>query len=264
MTQQVVRTRISLPDGTTYEDTASLDLYWEATGSDTTLPMSEVIGAITAFFNNLVTGQVNTVAQYISPAITRATGGIVITSTDITAHLDGSPAGGPFETDTFTLNVAPSDAKALPPQVAIAMAYRADYGTDVEHGASTSLPSTDQAIDQGAPATHLGVSRPRARDRGRIFLGPLNNYAVGTLNPSPSGDPGQVWPTCANDLLQALLTLGETKNPGLVNQFNLVQWSRRNGLVKQIKDAFISAGLATLRKRIDTSLTRVHGWVPET
>lgn len=256
MTQQVVKARVGLLDSITLQDNISMSMYFEATGSDANIDFGTAETpqtAIAGFFNSVTTGQTNALALYVSKAVSRGTNACSIQWTDITAHLDGTPAGAAFRTDTFTLS-AGSTGLDLPGQVAACCAYRAAYGTDLEHGAGTvSLPSSESAQDQGAPATHLGTTRPRARDRGRFFFGPVNAAAVGTN--------GIMLAQFLTDLSAALALLTTTFNSGGANQFNMVQWSRRNAQVKPIGLVYVDEGWATQRRRQDTTTNRVHSWV---
>jgi hypothetical protein len=252
MTQQVVHMKVSLPDGTTFEDTSSLGFTFEATGSNTGIAVGDLQNWVFALLNTAVGTQTSPLAAYLSSKISRASFGISAALTDVTAHLDGSPAGAPYNTFTLTLGAAGSSVD-FPPQCAATVGYRADYSGDVEHGPTVSLPSTDQAIDQGAPATHTGVSRPRARDRARSFFGPLNETAFQA--------DGSLGTTLKADLVLRFNDSLITQNPGLANQFNVVVWSRRNAAVKQVKYLYVDEFPTTVRRRGDTTANRVHSWV---
>lgn len=256
MTQQVVRARVSFLDADTLQDNPSMDFYFEATGSDADLSFTTATApqtAVAAFFNSLSTGQSNALCLYMSDQVSRAANAASIAWTDITGSLDGSPAGAAFRTDTFTLG-AGETGQPLPAQIACCVGYRAAYGTALEHAAAaSSLPSDDAAIDEGAPTTHSGVARPRARLRGRFYLGPLD---VGTL--SSTGDFSSAFLT---DVLAAANgLLATTFNPGSANQFYAVQWSRRNAAISEISMLYVDEGPATQRRRQDTTVNRVHVW----
>jgi len=118
-----------------------------------------------------------------------------------------------------------------------------------------TVPSTDSAIDQGAPSTHLAVSRPRARSRGRLFFGPLENYG------SPGPNAGLLSSTFAADLATAVNGLIDTHNTVSANQFNVVNWSRRNASVAPYTHYFVNEAFGYQRRRADVTETRVHAWV---
>jgi hypothetical protein len=105
----------------------------------------------------------------------------MIETYDISGHLDGSPHGSPTSTTMFAVP-ASAGAISLPRQVCIVVPYHADFGVTLEHGASATRPTTESAIDQGAPPTHPALTRPRANLRGRLFLGPWNTLAQDSVN----------------------------------------------------------------------------------
>lgn len=75
---------------------------------------------------------------------------------DITGHLGGTPHGSPIFRRTIGFLVA-TGTTSLPNELAVCLSFRSDYGTDVEFGVG---------------------ERPRARDRGRIYFGPLAQNVV--------------------------------------------------------------------------------------
>lgn len=257
MTQQVVRARVTLPSLANGTDNVSNDFIIEATGSDTTLDFVDSTtpqGLIESFYNAPRT--TNAVGAYINADISRATNACRIDWYDITAHLDGSPAGSPFRTDMFSL-VAAAGGLALPPQCAAVIAVRRDYNTDIEHGVTATLPTDDKAQDEGAPVTHSGLTKPRARDRGRLYLGPLTTACL-------TGTSGTLSTTFVNDLTAAINACFDTQNSTAHNQFNIVQWSRRNASVNPTRWFYINEAMGTVRRRADVTQSRVHNWVAVT
>lgn len=258
MTQQIIHTKVSLPDGVTFEDTASFSFTAEATGSDASITLSELTTAVAVLLNTASGAQAHPLSYYIGPSVTRATLGIGLTFTDVTAHLDGSPAGSPIGTDALTLGAAGPQA-GLPPGLAICCGYRAAYSSDIEHGPAAVLPNPDEAIDVGAPATHTGLTRPRARDRSRFYLGPLTIQTLDTVAGGSSG-PGAVGAVALADFQIALDTFLKTHNLSAHDQWNVVCWSRRAAAVKNAAFYFVDEGLAYQRRREDVTLNRVHSW----
>lgn len=258
MTQQVVHARVSIPSLSSLGDTYDYGFTFEATGSDTDLTMANLDEFIEYLFNNPVgpTGSTMTqsLAAWMSVNASRATNAVEIQYTDITAHLDGSAAGPAFQITNFTL-AAEGGASGIPDHDSVCVGYRAPYGTDIERGVSAAIKSSESAVDQGAPATHTGITKPRARDRGRIYLGPWDTAANAAGVPAPTllSDLG-IW---ANELIG-------TKNPGAPNQFNFVQWSRAAARVQSCSFYYVDEGFATQRRRGDTTLNRVHTWVSGT
>lgn len=256
MTQQVIKAQVRFFTSATHTDSSSFDLYFEATGSDSNITMTnpghdDPPGVIDKFLNH--TYSVSPLSESLSGDISRVTG-YQVDYTDITAHLDGSPAGAPFRSDTGLTLAANTVGIALPPACAAVVGYRRSYGSDIEKGSPTSLPSSEAAIDQGAPATHIGSPRPRARDRGRFYFGPLASDALAT-------NDGLLAPSFVARLQPAVVDLFTEHNPGRFDQFSVVQWSRRNASVAPVGFYFIGEAMGYIRRRADENALRVHTWV---
>jgi hypothetical protein len=56
--------------------------------------------------------------------------------------------------------------------------------------------------------------------------------------------------------------MATTKNQGETNQFNLVQWSRKNASVGKVTNYFVDEAISYQRRRADDTINRVHNWVP--
>lgn len=249
MTQQVAHARVIFTSSNVNVDNSSFGLTFEATGSDTALDFTDSETPTTA-----VTTFVNGFATLISDAISRSTNATLIEWYDVTANLNGSPAGAPFRTDAFTLG-ASSGAESMPPGLAACVSYRRAYGTDSEHGVSAAIPTGDRAVDEGAPSTHTGITKPRARDRGRLFIGPINLSMLAS-----SAQDGEMAPGAVTTIESAVNGLANTKNALSHNQFNWVQWSRQNASVANVAFYSMPYGISYQRRRADEQLTRVSSW----
>jgi hypothetical protein len=261
MALQVVHARVVLPDGNTFEDTASIGFTFEAV-SATAIAPADVQTVISNYFNLRVGAMVDPLASYMSPEISRAANGCSIEIYDVTDHLDGTPSGSPLSIQTFTM-AASGSSSPLPAQLAAVIAYRAAYGADLERGTTETVKSTDSAIDQGAPATHTGISRPRASDRGRIYLGPLNLTTLKALVAPAAGTAGVLSDQFMSDaLIWATDNLGT--HAGIAGgAFSNVVWSRARAAVKLIGWIAVDAAVGVIRKRADTVINRVLTWTPE-
>jgi hypothetical protein len=140
--------------------------------------------------------------------------------------------------------------------VAVTLGYRSAYGTDPEHGATASLPSSDQAIDEGAPASHTGVTRPKARDRGRIYFGPVTSGAVTVTSGTPGGTVDSAFKV---NLIAAFKDLAAAVSAATPSS-SLVVWSRRAAGVKPVAFLYVDEGSTYQRRREDDTLNRVHAW----
>lgn len=220
MTQQVVQARTKFQFLSPLIGGDSFDTTWEALGSSTDVDYSYVQSQITTFLDNL--------SAYAAYSISQATNACSLEIYDITAHLDGSAAGAPVSFENFTWSTGiESSSHPLPEAAAILFGYRAAYGTDPEYGPGT---------------------RPRARDRGRFYIGPLN---VNATYPEPS--TGRcIWETGAVTAFQTAYSGLLTPGPG-PSSTSMVQWSRANAMVKQIATTWIDDAPRYQRRRIDPS-----------
>lgn len=130
-------------------------------------PLGAISTEITAIetalkdFYNTVTSTTHAVNEYLALDLSTAANANTFEHYNLDGHLDGSPHGSPIATGTWTLTA--TGAFNLPPELAICLTFHSAYGSDVEFGA--------------------GGSRPRARDRGRVYIGPLSTGAFSTSSP---------------------------------------------------------------------------------
>lgn len=254
----VLHGRLYLPDGTTFEDTASVG-FTIASNTDVGIPPVEMVTWITDMFNETVAGQTNPLAFYISPEVTRGGSGCPIEIYDISNNLGGTPVGSPVLVSAMTLGMNYSEALSLPAQIAAVVAYRSAYGTDIEKGVAGTAKSDHRAIKEGAPATHADITKPRARDRGRIYLGPLSQYALLSQPDGDLGTAGQLGTVFMADLqLQFASAFGA--DIGGTVPFTPSVWSRVGAVVKPIAFYAIDAAVGVIRKRADTVVNRVLSW----
>lgn len=169
MPQQVIRVRVVLPMQSPLIDTASWGWIMEMFGSSPTGDIQAYTTGVAAAMTTNVNGMTASMASYLSPCIQSATNACWVEATDITDHLDGSPAGAAGFRAYFTVP-SKTNAFAWPEGVALATSWRCDYASDPEFE---------------------GAHRPRAGDRGRAYVGPLSaSQVTGDANsrstPSPS------------------------------------------------------------------------------
>lgn len=123
--------------------------------------------SLTTWLADLLNGtsgaQAHPLSHYICASRSRTTDAVTVRYYDVSAHLDGSPHGGPFEVDTITLGAAGSEL-ALPEQICVTVSFY-------------------DALTVGGITT--------GRHRGRIFFGPLTDLTAATdsfgrLIPAPA------------------------------------------------------------------------------
>lgn len=106
--------------------------------------------ALDTFYND-TTSSGFSLNHYLSLAMSTDANANSFEFYNLDGHLDGSPHGSPFDAAAWTLDAV--SAGAVQAEVAICLTFHSNYGSDVEFGA--------------------GGLRPRARDRGRVYIGEL-------------------------------------------------------------------------------------------
>lgn len=145
---------------------------------------------------------------------------------NLTGHLDGSPHGGPIATFNWGLS-ATGAGVSLPDQIACALSMHSNYGTDVEFG--------------------VGGTRPRARDRGRVFIGPLDS---GTIVSDATTNEPKMLPLFSQTLADAASRL-LTEQPGWS------VWSRRDAALKTITGGWVDNRPDVQRRRAQLATSRI-------
>jgi len=182
---------------------------------------AKIQSLITDFYNTAVSGA-DTVCNGIGSSISRI---VVskISTTDVSANLAGLPGGtgSPFNVDTFTLGAVGFASVQYPREVAIALSFHGDYGTLGEFG--------------------LAGTRPRARHRGRIYLGPFNNF----------------WTSFSSTSNPQLSTTGATTIAGAAERLltdsnhlaTWAVWSRKNAAMYPVVGGWVDNAFDTQRRR---------------
>jgi hypothetical protein len=138
---------------------------------------------------------------------------------------DPEELGPPIATANFTLGAASGEGAAVewPNQVAACISWRSDYGTDEEYG------------------THV---RPRADDRGRIFLGPLNGACAALTG------VGLEYP-CLSTACVADLGLNYAAMVTTASSYFWIPavWSRKEKVFKAVTDYAVNNHFDTQRRR---------------
>jgi hypothetical protein len=132
----------------------ALDAYADMTAVDTALGPDVV-----DFYTHTNTSY--KVGEYLGYSRDRTADVCLVKWYDLDGHLDGSPHGSPAITRTFSLP-APNSAIGgiMPTEVCAVLSVHSAYGSDPEFS---------------------GATRPRARDRGRVYVGPLVPAAMGLV-----------------------------------------------------------------------------------
>jgi hypothetical protein len=194
--------------------------------------------AITGFFdgNKAITSQ-NTIV-HIADCIDLTK--VMVQLYDLTGHLGGTPLGSPVAVTTpswarlATLGGPHSGGS----QLAACCVFHSAYDVP-EVGATASIPTSESAQDEGAPATHTGITRPRARERGRVYIGPL--AAGSTSSVDANGNPSLI-ATCLDTLTAACTDL-------MAAPVSWSVWSRRDSTLRHVTHGWVDHGIKTQRRR---------------
>lgn len=180
--------------------------------------LTAISTALVSFYNTVPSGH-NSIANIIGPTISRVALVHQIRFYDITGHEDGSRAGSPVRVDTWTLNAMTAGAAPLPTECAIALSFHSPFFSDPEFGIGT---------------------RPRSRDRGRIYIGPL---VQGTLDHNPPVNR----PFVAQSTRETLVTQGAALRDDTGTAWCV--WSRKSAALKTISNVSVDDAFDTQRRR---------------
>lgn len=184
---------------------------------------SEILTAFAATYSG------HTLAEYLHPAINRATNSNEIEAYDITGHLDGTPHGSPVAMGPFT--IAAAVGNGLPAQLAGVADYHASLTGVVEFGPLKT--------------------RPRSRLRGRHYWGPLSTSAVANETASPWDS------TLAAGFIDALagfyVALMATAHFGP----GWGVWSRKNAALAPVVGGWVDETVHVQRRRQDPAGVKV-------
>jgi hypothetical protein len=140
------------------KDAVQWSLYFDRGTTPTSLDFDHLQTVLQTFLSGVSTGQVTPLSSYLSKGLDNAVG--AHTARFYAVPTTRGPLGSPVATRVLS-TTALASTTTLPSEVAVCLSYQRAYGTDVEFS---------------------GGMRPRARDRGRVFLGPLH---TGVLNMDP-------------------------------------------------------------------------------
>lgn len=134
-------------------DAVQFDLHYLSPAPVTDVEYDAMADHINDFLNTVATGMTNPVRLYLGNTLSTAADKVEIRFYDM--PVGGGAIGAPVAMRTLTLGT--TGTTSLPEEVAAVLSFRGDYGTAVEFSGST---------------------RPRARLRNRIYLGPLGQGDV--------------------------------------------------------------------------------------
>lgn len=212
----------------------SVDMSWVfhyGTGAPDAAAFDAIAALLDDFWTNTPTGGTSAPQNYLNLVLSNNADAVVLEFYDITSTLDGSPHGSPV--GMRTLSLVPGGSGTMPSEVCSVLSYKSPYGTDVEFGA--------------------GALRPRSRDRGRIYIGPLagSAFVVDTTTKE-----ALITPQCRDDFVAAAADLA-----GDHTTVAWGQWSRAKAEVALVDEWWMDNACDIQRRRGIKATARSSGSV---
>lgn len=165
------------------------------------------------FFNQVVSG--DSLAGFMSPIISRASNACKVDFFSVGDLFTGTMT--PIAERTFTL-AGSTTSHSMPLEVALC----------------TSLQSGERISPSGVPV---------ARRRGRVFIGPLSNYAT-TTTPGVIPAPNSLLVTRLSAATKTLVDAGNPAGEGVIGV-----WSRVEGSASEVTKGWVDNAWDTQRRR---------------
>lgn len=186
--------------------------------------LSDLINQLATKINAVPTGGTSSAANWIANVMSRSASQMLIDVYDVTSVLHGGRMGSPVLISSKTLG-ATTASGAAPQEGAAVITLQAPYGSDVEFGPGT---------------------RPRARDRGRIYWGPLPGTAY---TAEATTNRTLIATGVRTDLTAFVKSINVlTSSPHTV-VWNLGVWSRKDGIMKSLQECWVDDNPDTQRRR---------------
>jgi len=229
--------RIVWTTGGPKSNTTNNTLYFKYTGGIAPTPteMSGIADTAFKFFNGAA-GGTGTITYFMGPQVKRGSNQALVDLYDLDLadprHHFGSPVATYQKSPGAGFSSVP-----FPNECAVVLSYRASYGSDPEHD---------------------GVTRPRASDRGRTYIGPLSQ-AASTTAVLPNGTSVAV---VEPNLMSAAMTAASTiVTAAPTSNFLWCVWSRKEAQLKPVAYKACDNSFDTLRRR-EVEPPGLEGWVP--
>lgn len=214
----------------------TIDIAITGSASDVAANGAAVEDALMNLLNDQATGLPGeSIAKRISPVISR-TVNCEVSLFDITGHEDGSPHGSPFyRAARHNLGPVASGATAVPSEVAVVATLETAARGVVATEAVNIVAGPDE------PATY----RPKSRNTGRVYIGPLSTEAIEIVSGTARVKQNfrQIITTKFRDLNIAFQALG-AQNPHRVGV-----WSRADAIVREAAWVSVDNAFDTQRRR---------------
>lgn len=218
-------------------DGSSFGLVYETAGGTNAADPQQLGDDLASWFISTPLSASGPITQYLGQSIDRSSNSASIEVFDITGHLNGSAHGSALHISPFTPTAGATSA-AFPEGIAAVLSFRANYLTDPEFGSGT---------------------RPRARDRGRIYFGPLD---ASVIHKEPTTNRAQFSSAFLTDLQHYMESLVSFTLPTSGNTYSWMVWSRKNAATKTVTQGWLDDRPDYQRRRVDPSGVRTSFSIP--
>lgn len=206
--------------------------FFAAVGSGVAAYGDTLAAAIESFYNGVSTG--TPLHDWMNISLDRSSLAHIRFYDMLPILAGGTSTGPPLQDHTFTLGAA-GDASLMPDEVAAVLSF---------HGELTGVPE------------HDGATRPRARRRGRVYIGPLTSNNPEVIA-TTSGLP-RIGSTLLLSLEEAGLRLSGTLADDAV--MNWAVYSRVDNTFYPVVGGFVDNAFDTQRRRqLDASTRTAWG-----
>jgi hypothetical protein len=189
---------------------------------------AQVGPALVAFYNTTESGLSHPLAYWLSAHISRTANACEIKYYDVHGHLDGSAVGSPAATRFFTLGAVDTNAGGLPAEVACCLSMHADLSGLLEH---------------------VGTTRPKARHRGRVYIGPFV-ADTGSIIVDDSNGQSRPQASIYSTILKAGDALRQMTHAGSPSvNAQLAVWSKKDAAMHQVVGVSVDDAWDVQRRR---------------
>lgn len=191
------------------------------------LTRADAAASVIEFYNTAVPILGGPIDSFFSRVFSRAVlaAHIDVYDVDTPGKLAGGPLGSPALSVPWTVSAA-GGSPDHPSEVAIVMSMHADYTGAVEEG--------------------VGDTRPRARRRGRVYLGPFQT--------SVQGDGANNVPRPSNAIRDLIVAAGARLRDTVVGE--LAVWSRSDAIFRPVTVVSCDNSFDTQRRRGESATVR--------
>lgn len=195
--------------------------HWRGSGAPADSDLTNLFGDVDLFYNHVGTGTFK-VSKFIGQAVDRAA------THELAAYTIAVPMGSPRLTAPWLGPAAPATVDHnLPTEVAGVVSFYADLTGVLEES---------------------GATRPRARRRGRLYVGPLTTDAVIISDDNPLLNPS--FTQIMRESIDAMAAAA------LAHDFDFSVWSRADATLRTVIAGWTDNAPDTQRRRGATSTSR--------